>query len=89
MNTNASYKHVEIRPHPLREGRYMVHNGTFPSIPPFFGTLRQCIKAAAAAEANSQKMLDNLVRKEREKGEHTEEEIQQAVKERLNWRKRR
>lgn len=51
------FKHVEITPHPLKAKKYMVINKTFPFIPPYIGTLRQCEKAAIYAEKNSEKLL--------------------------------
>lgn len=59
MNLNEInvFKHVEITPHPLKSKKYMVINKTFPFIPPYIGTLKQCEKAAKYAEKNSEKLL--------------------------------
>jgi hypothetical protein len=51
---NASFKHVKIEKHPLKSNKYMVVNITFPFIPPYIGTLKQCKKAALSAEKHSE-----------------------------------
>ena len=51
------FKHVKIERHPLRDC-YAVINITFPFIPPYFGTFRQCCKAAAAADRNAERLLN-------------------------------
>lgn len=55
----SAYNHVKIEKHPLRSGVYGVFCTTFKHIPPYFGTLKECKKAAEAAEANSIKLLAN------------------------------
>lgn len=50
------FKHVGICKHPLNE-KYMVVNKTFPSIPPYIGSLKACKEAAASAEKNSEMLL--------------------------------
>lgn len=52
------FKHTILKEHPLVKGRYMVLNTTFPSIPPYFGTLKECQKAQISAEKNSEKLLE-------------------------------
>lgn len=56
------YKHVKIERHPLRNC-YAVYNVTFKAIPPYFGTLKACIRAAAAAEKNAEKLYNKLLNK--------------------------
>lgn len=51
-----NYKHCHIERHPLRTG-YMVVNDTFPMIPPYFGTLKQCRKAAKFADMSAEELL--------------------------------
>lgn len=51
-----NYKHCHIERHPLGTG-YMVFNDTFPMIPPYFGTLKQCKKAAKFADMNAEELL--------------------------------
>ena len=53
---NNELKHVKIEAHPLKKDKYLVLNVTFPYIPPFIGTLKQCKKAALSAEKNSEKL---------------------------------
>jgi hypothetical protein len=52
------FKHTILKEHPLVKGRYMVANLTFPYIPPYFGTLKECQKAQISAEKNAQKLLE-------------------------------
>ena len=59
---DQAYKHVKIERHPLRNA-YAVINITFPAIPPYFGTLKQCQKAAAAADRNAAKLAARLLEK--------------------------
>jgi hypothetical protein len=54
---NTQYKHVEIHPHPLKSGVFGVFCITIKGIPPYFGTLAQCKRAADAAERNTEKRL--------------------------------
>lgn len=82
--TLPSFKHCHIDRHPLKD-EYMVVNDTFEDIPPYFGTLKQCQKAAIAADKNAEKYLNSLIEKARQEG-HSEEEISAAV-ERLLKRK--
>lgn len=78
---NKQFKHVEIYANPVST-TYQVRNLTFPSIPPYVGTLKQCYKAALSAEEKSERKLNELIQKAREDG-YSEDEIQKAVKERL------
>lgn len=57
-----TFEHCYICEHALRTGRYMVINTTFPAVPPFVGTLKQCIKAAAAADRSSAELLTKIGR---------------------------
>ena len=57
---HTHYKHVEIHPHPLKAGVYGVFCKTIKGIPPYFGTLAQCKRAAAAAERNTEKHLTKV-----------------------------
>lgn len=50
------FKHVRIAEHPLKN-EYMVVNVTFPQIPPYFGTLKQCVHAAEASDKNSELLM--------------------------------
>lgn len=52
-----TFKYVAIRKHPLRNC-FMVVNLKFNWIPPYFGTLAECRKAARTAERNTAKMLN-------------------------------
>lgn len=58
IKTIMEFKHTKIVKHPLKEGKYMVVNITFPFIPPYIGTKRECEKAQISAEKNSIKMLN-------------------------------
>lgn len=52
------FRHTKIVKHPLKDGKYMVVNITFPFIPPYIGTKKQCEKAQISAERNSINMLN-------------------------------
>ena len=52
-----NFEHVAICAHPLKAGCYMVLVKTIQGVPPYFGTLKQCIKAATAAEKHINKLL--------------------------------
>lgn len=54
------FKHTKIVKHPLKDGKYMVVNITFPFIPPYIGTKKQCEKAQISAERNSIKNLTKV-----------------------------
>lgn len=51
------YKYVKIERHPLRNC-YCVFVPALPFIPPYFGTLAKCKKAAAAADRNAAAILE-------------------------------
>lgn len=51
------YKYVKIEKHPLRDC-YQVVNTKLTWIPPFFGTLAECKRAAVVAERNTAKILN-------------------------------
>lgn len=50
------YKHCYIERHPLRDA-WCVHNRTFPMIPPFIGTKKECELAIVFAEKRSEELL--------------------------------
>ena len=52
-----TFEHVAILEHPLKAGCFMVLVKTISGVPPYFGTLKQCIKAATAAEKHVNKLL--------------------------------
>lgn len=52
-----TFEHVAITPHPLKSGVYMVLVTSFSGVPPYFGTLKQCIKAATVADRHAAKLL--------------------------------
>lgn len=49
-------QYAKIERHPLR-GCYCVFIPALPFVPPFFGTLRECKKAAAAADKKAAEYL--------------------------------
>lgn len=51
------FKHVKIDRHPLRAGIYGVFVVPFPHVPPFFGSLAECIKAARVADRHAAELL--------------------------------
>jgi hypothetical protein len=52
-----TFEHAAIMPHPLKSGVYMVLVTSISGVPPYFGTLKQCIKAATAANHHAAKLL--------------------------------
>lgn len=50
------YKHTKLERHPLRNC-WMVVNVTFPWVPPYFGSKRECERARIHAERNAEKLL--------------------------------
>jgi hypothetical protein len=56
--TIPTFKHVKIVPHPLKANKYSVFVVPFPHVPPFFGSLAQCIKAAQIADRHAADLLE-------------------------------
>ena len=52
------YKHTKLERHPLRDC-WMGVKVTFPYVPPYFGTKRECEKALIHAERNAEKMVNS------------------------------
>lgn len=53
-----TFKYVKIERHPLRAGIYGVFVVPFPHVPPFFGSLAECIKAAKVADRHAAELLE-------------------------------
>lgn len=51
------YKYAVVEKHPLRDC-YAVFIPQLPYIPPYFGTLKECQKAAAVADKKAASMLE-------------------------------
>ena len=56
MIKSMEWKYTEIKKHPLREC-WMLYVPDFPSIPPFFGTRKECDEARVFAERKASECL--------------------------------